>query len=70
MANVQDRWLSIEEICQHLEVSGDTVYRRIDRSAIPAHKMGRKWKFKRDQVDVWVEAAGDTREEEPEGGIK
>ena len=61
------------EICQHLGVSSDTVYRWIDRSAMPAHKMGRKWKFKRDQVDAWVEAggaAGDSREEAPEGGAK
>lgn len=71
MTDVQDRWLSVEEICQHLGVSSDTVYRWIDRSAMPAHKMGRKWKFKRDQVDAWVEAggaAGDAREEASESG--
>ena len=31
---------------------------RASRSAMPAHKMGRKWKFKREQVDAWVEAGG------------
>ena len=69
----EDRWLSVDEICQYLGVSSDTVYRWIDRSAMPAHRMGRKWKFKRDQVDAWVEAggaAGDSREEAPEGGAK
>jgi excisionase family DNA binding protein len=58
MVEPLDRWLSVEEICQHLGVSSDTVYRWIDRSAMPAHRMGRKWKFKRDQVDAWVEAGG------------
>ena len=58
MAELQDRWLSVDEICQHLGVSSDTVYRWIDRSEMPAHKMGRKWKFKREQVDAWVEAGG------------
>lgn len=52
MAELQDRWLSVDEICQHLGVSSDTVYRWIDRSEMPAHKMGRKWKFKREQVDA------------------
>ena len=73
MANVQDRWLSVEEACQHLGVSSDTVYQWIDRSAMSAYKMGRKWRFKRDQVNAWVEvgcAVGDAREEEPEGGVK
>lgn len=71
MADVQDRSASVEEICQHLGVSSDTVYRWIDRSAMPAHKMGRKWKFKRDQVDAWVVAggaAGDARDEAPGSG--
>ena len=25
---------------------------------MPAHRMGRLWKFKKDQVDAWVEAGG------------
>lgn len=58
MVELQDRWLSVEEMCQYLGVSSDTVYRWIDRSEMPAHKMGRKWKFKREQVDAWVEAGG------------
>lgn len=71
MVDSGDRWLSVEEICQYLGVSSDTVYRWIDRSAMPAHKMGRKWKFKREHVDAWVEAGGaaanEAREGEPEG---
>lgn len=69
MANVQDRWLSVEEICQHLGVSSDIVYRWIDRSAIPAHKIGRNREFKRDQVEAGG-AVGDARNKEPEGGVK
>jgi len=25
---------------------------------MPAHKMGRQWKFKTDEVDEWVKACG------------
>lgn len=73
MAYVQDRWLSVEETCQHLGVSSDIVYRWIHRSAMPAQNMGRKWKFKRDQVDAWGEAggaAGDSHEEATESGVE
>lgn len=69
MADVQDRWLCVEEICQHFGVSSDTVYRWIDRSAMPEHMMGRKWKFKRDQVDACVEA-GSAASDACEGGAK
>ena len=68
MAELQDRWLSVDEICQHLGVSSDTVYRWIDRSEMPAHKMGRKWKFKREQVDAWVEAGGAAANEARDSG--
>ena len=53
----EDRWLSIHEICEHLGVSSDTVYKWI-KHGMPAHRMGRLWKFKKDQVDSWVEAGG------------
>jgi len=65
MPNSEDRWLSIHEICEHLGVSSDTVYKWI-KQGMPAHRMGRLWKFKKDQVDSWVEAGGaaDNREKQ------
>lgn len=58
MAEMEDRWLSVAEIGKHLGVSSDTVYRWIDRHNMPAHRMGRLWKFKKDEVDMWVKAGG------------
>ncbi len=57
----QESWVSLDEIADHLGVSRDTVYRWIDNRGMPAHKVGRLWKFKVSQVDEWVEAgkAGD-----------
>lgn len=58
MAESEDRWLSINEITDHLGVSNDTVYKWIDKYGMPAHRMGRLWKFKKDDVDGWVKAGG------------
>jgi len=58
MVEIEDRWLSIHEICTHLGVSSDTVYKWINKHGMPAHRMGRLWKFKRDEVDEWVKAGG------------
>jgi hypothetical protein len=30
---------------------------------MPAHRMGRLWKFKKDEVDEWVKAGGAAAEE-------
>lgn len=48
------------EICQHLGVSNDTVYKWIDKHNMPAHRMGRLWKFKKTEVDIWVKGGGAT----------
>lgn len=53
-----DRWLSVEDIAEHLGVSKDTVYAWIARRQMPAHKVGRLWKFQRAEVDAWVKAGG------------
>jgi len=42
---VDDRWLSVDEIAAYLGVKRDTVYKWISRKQMPAHKVGRLWKF-------------------------
>ena len=53
---MEDRWLSVDEIAKYLGVSRDTVYKWIERKGLPAHKLGRLWKFRIDEVDDWVRA--------------
>jgi excisionase family DNA binding protein len=48
------RWLSLAEIAAYLGVSKDSVYRWLERRRMPAHKVGRQWKFKAAEVDAWV----------------
>nr|WP_281791816.1 helix-turn-helix domain-containing protein [Desulforhabdus amnigena] len=58
MKEMEDRWLSITEICKYLGVSNDTIYKWIDKHGMPAYRMGRLWKFKKDEVDAWGMAGG------------
>ena len=51
---MQERWLSVEEIAAHLGVNPDTIYKWITRKKMPAHKLGRLWKFLASEVDQWV----------------
>lgn len=55
---MDDKWLSVDEIGDYLGVKRDTVYKWIANKSMPAHRIGRLWKFKRDQIDTWVEAGG------------
>ena len=53
-----ERWLSVEEIAQHLGVSKETIYRWLEKKKIPAHRVGKLWKFKASEVDSWVTNGG------------
>lgn len=55
---MDERWLSVDEIAEYLGVSKDTTYSWINERGMPAHRMGRLWKLKRDEVDDWVRNGG------------
>lgn len=58
---VDDRWLSVDEIAAYLGVKRDTVYKWIGRKKMPAHKVGRLWKFQKYEVDQWVRSGNGAR---------
>lgn len=51
-------WTSVEGISEHLGVSKDTIYAWIAKRGMPAHRVGRLWKFQRSEVDAWVRDGG------------
>ena len=55
---VEDRWLSVDEVAEYLGVTRDTIYAWTGAKRLPGHKIGRLWKFKRDEVDGWVRGGG------------
>mgnify|MGYP000258192272 CR=1 FL=1 len=46
--------LKVEEVAIHLGVAKDTVYRWVQSRGLPAHRVGRLWKFKVSDIDAWV----------------
>ncbi|MDN4186171.1 MAG: helix-turn-helix domain-containing protein [Dehalococcoides mccartyi] len=55
---MEDRWLSVDQIADHLGIKRDTVYRWIEERQMPGHKIGRLWKFNKQEVDEWVRGGG------------
>ena len=51
-------WVSVEDVAGHLGVAKDSIYRWIEKKGMPAHRMGRLWKFKLSEVDEWVRCGG------------
>lgn len=52
-----DKWIGIEEAAEYLSVNKDTIRNWIKKDCgIPAHKVGKMWKFKRSELDSWVKS--------------
>lgn len=50
-----DKWISLEEAAEYLGVKPITIRDWIKKeNGIPAHKIGKQWKFKKSELDVWV----------------
>ena len=47
--------LTIEEVARYLRVSERTVYEWAQKGEIPAGKIGTVWRFKKDDIEGWVD---------------
>jgi excisionase family DNA binding protein len=54
----EEKWVTVDRVAAHLDVTRDSIYRWIERKGFPAHRVGRLLRFKLSEVDRWVEAGG------------
>lgn len=52
-----EKWISLDEAAIYLDVKPATIraWLRKDKG-IPAHKIGKQWKFKYSELDAWVKS--------------
>ena len=53
-----EKWSSMDTIIDYLDVSRETILQWINNRNMPAHKVGRLWKFKISEVDMWIRSGG------------
>ena len=59
---MDDSFLTTEEVLEYLQVNLRTVYRLIKAGKIPAVRVGRQWRFRKRDIDAWLES------QRPRGG--
>jgi excisionase family DNA binding protein len=47
--------MTTEEVLEYLQVNLRTVYRLIKAAKIPAVRVGRQWRFRKRDIDAWLE---------------
>ena len=53
---VDESFLTTEEVLEYLQVNLRTVYRLIKAGKIPAVRVGRQWRFRKRDIDAWLES--------------
>ena len=63
-----EKWSSLKEITEYLGASRESIFKWIDNKGMPAHKLGKLWKFKISEVDEWIKSgkAGSKEEDSVE----
>jgi excisionase family DNA binding protein len=49
-----EEWKPMAAIEKYFNVSRETVLQYINKKGMPAHKLGRQWRFKISEVDEWL----------------
>ena len=52
---MEEAFLTTEEVLEYLQVNLRTVYRLIKAGKIPAVRVGRQWRFRKRDIDAWLE---------------
>jgi excisionase family DNA binding protein len=54
---LDDKWININEAAEYLGVKVATIRSWIKKkNGIPAHKVGKFWKFKCSELDEWIKS--------------
>jgi excisionase family DNA binding protein len=53
---MDDPFLTTEEVLEYLQVNLRTIYRLIKAGKIPAVRVGRQWRFRKRDLDAWLES--------------
>ena len=64
---MDERWLSVDDVSAYLGIRRGTVYKWVERLSLPARKVGRLLKFRRSEIDRWVEERSSRTGNVPKG---
>jgi len=61
-----ERWVTVDDVAAHLGVTRDSIYRWMNSKGLPAHRVGRAWRFRLTEIDEWVRSGRGASDAEPE----
>ncbi|WP_169546462.1 methylation-associated defense system helix-turn-helix domain-containing protein MAD1 [Sneathiella aquimaris] len=59
--------MTIKEVAEYLKLTEKTAYRLAAEGKIPGFKVGGSWRFRRSEIENWIDAETNRQKGEPEG---
>ena len=53
---LNENYISIDDAAEYLNIKAVTLRKWIKDKNVPAHKIGKQWKFKRSELEEWVKS--------------
>jgi len=59
---MNNKWMTVKDVAEYLQVSEESIYKLAQRRKIPASKILSQWRFDVHEIDAWV------RQQKPTNG--
>jgi len=50
-----ERLWTLQDVAEYLQIKERTIYNWAQNGKIPGFKLGNTWRFKREDIDLWIE---------------
>ena len=47
--------MTLDEVAEYLKIKKKTLYNLVQQRKLPCFKVGGAWRFKREDIDLWIE---------------
>lgn len=60
---MSEQIMTVKDVASYLKLNERTVYRMATAAKIPAFKVGTSWRFKREDLEKWIEEQKNDRQQ-------
>jgi PTS system nitrogen regulatory IIA component len=53
--HLPEKLMTLAEVAEYLQIKERTIYQWAQQGKIPGFKLGNIWRFKRDDIELWIE---------------
>ena len=68
MDSIKDKWLTIDELVTYLKMGRTKLYTMAQQGVIPGSKIGKQWRFDREEIDEWIKSGQAAGNNTPNNG--